>query len=108
MLCISCSIQRPDARALLQIRMTFKNHELLRGVNWDVKRGERVGLVGESVIPATLIMKRNWPSESFHMLCSQMARPLLGVKKAPMKLKDDSSCTIWLFACLMTCLISTY
>ena len=31
----------------LQIRITFKNHELLRGVSWDVKRGERVGLVGE-------------------------------------------------------------
>lgn len=30
-----------------QVRITFKNHELLRGVSWDVKRGERVGLVGE-------------------------------------------------------------
>ena len=33
--------------------MTFKNHELLRGVSWDVKRGERVGLVGEIPIPTT-------------------------------------------------------
>lgn len=31
----------------LQVRITFKNHELLRGINWDVKRGERVGLVGK-------------------------------------------------------------
>ena len=30
----------------MQVYITFKNHELLRGVNWDVKRGERVGLVG--------------------------------------------------------------
>ena len=34
--------------SLLQIRITFKNHELLRGVSWDVKKGERVGLVGTS------------------------------------------------------------
>lgn len=33
----------------LQIRITFKNQELLRGVNWEVKRGERVGLVGEAL-----------------------------------------------------------
>ena len=33
----------------LQIRITFKNQELLRGVTWDVKRGERVGLVGENI-----------------------------------------------------------
>ena len=26
--------------------MTFKNHQVLKDVNWDVKRGERVGLVG--------------------------------------------------------------
>ena len=26
--------------------VTFKNHQVLKGVSWDVKRGERVGLVG--------------------------------------------------------------
>lgn len=30
----------------LQIRITFKNQELLKGVSWEVKKGERVGLVG--------------------------------------------------------------
>ena len=29
-----------------QISMTFKNHQVLRDVSWDVKKGERVGLVG--------------------------------------------------------------
>ena len=43
----------PKSQALLQIRMTFKNHELLRGVSWDVKRGERVGLVGKTSIATT-------------------------------------------------------
>ena len=51
----------PDAYALLQIRMTFKNHELLRGVSWDVKRGERVGLVGETPIPTTSRVKHTLP-----------------------------------------------
>jgi len=31
---------------LEDISVTFKNQQLLRGVSWDVKRGERVGLVG--------------------------------------------------------------
>ncbi|CAL8469003.1 g8544 [Coccomyxa elongata] len=31
---------------LEDIRITFKNQELLKGVSWDVKKGERVGLVG--------------------------------------------------------------
>ncbi len=35
---------------LSQIRITFKNQELLKGVSWEVKKGERVGLVGESSI----------------------------------------------------------
>lgn len=29
-----------------QISKTFKNNTVLRNVNWDVKKGERVGLVG--------------------------------------------------------------
>ncbi len=28
------------------IHITFKNQQVLRGVSWDVKKGERVGLVG--------------------------------------------------------------
>lgn len=31
---------------LLQISINFKNHQVLKDVTWDVKRGERVGLVG--------------------------------------------------------------
>ncbi|KAK9842531.1 hypothetical protein WJX81_004688 [Elliptochloris bilobata] len=31
---------------LEDVCITFKNQQLLRGVSWDVKRGERVGLVG--------------------------------------------------------------
>lgn len=30
----------------LQISVTFKNHQVLKDVSWDVKKGERVGLVG--------------------------------------------------------------
>ena len=30
----------------MQISVTFKNQQVLRDVNWDVKKGERVGLVG--------------------------------------------------------------
>jgi ABC-type polysaccharide/polyol phosphate transport system ATPase subunit len=32
---------------VMQVRITFKNQELLKGVCWEVKKGERVGLVGE-------------------------------------------------------------
>lgn len=32
--------------AALQITKTFKGNELLKGVTWDVKKGQRVGLVG--------------------------------------------------------------
>lgn len=31
---------------LEDVSITFKNQQLLRGVSWEVKRGERVGLVG--------------------------------------------------------------
>lgn len=31
---------------LENITITFKNQQVLRGVTWDVKKGERVGLVG--------------------------------------------------------------
>ena len=30
----------------LQIVKTFKGNELLKGVTWDCKKGQRVGLVG--------------------------------------------------------------
>ena len=26
--------------------MTFKNHQVLKDISWEVKKGERVGLVG--------------------------------------------------------------
>ena len=31
---------------LLQISITFKNQQVLKDVSWDVKKGEKVGLVG--------------------------------------------------------------
>ena len=31
---------------LENISITFKNQQVLRGVSWEVKKGERVGLVG--------------------------------------------------------------
>lgn len=31
---------------MLQISVTFKNHQVLKSISWDVKSGERVGLVG--------------------------------------------------------------
>ena len=30
----------------MQIAITFKNQQVLKDVSWDVKKGERVGLVG--------------------------------------------------------------
>lgn len=33
---------------LENISITFKNQQVLRGVTWEVKKGERVGLVGGS------------------------------------------------------------
>ena len=32
--------------AMLQISITFKNQQVLKDVSWDVKKGEKVGLVG--------------------------------------------------------------
>lgn len=29
--------------------MTFKNHQVLKDCTWEVKKGERVGLVGEQL-----------------------------------------------------------
>lgn len=36
--------------------MTFKNQAVLRGVSWEVKKGERVGLVGMSHISVAMFM----------------------------------------------------
>jgi ABC-type lipopolysaccharide export system ATPase subunit len=32
---------------MTQISITFKNQQVLQDVSWEVKKGERVGLVGE-------------------------------------------------------------
>lgn len=32
---------------LPQVSITFKNQQVLQSVSWEVKKGERVGLVGE-------------------------------------------------------------
>lgn len=32
--------------SVLQISITFKNQQVLKDVSWDVKKGEKVGLVG--------------------------------------------------------------
>ena len=39
----SCLQQNPS---VLQISITFKNQQVLKDVSWDVKKGEKVGLVG--------------------------------------------------------------
>jgi len=31
----------------VQVSITFKNQQVLQSVTWEVKKGERVGLVGE-------------------------------------------------------------
>ena len=31
----------------MQIAKTFKDQQVLKDISWDVKRGERVGLVGK-------------------------------------------------------------
>lgn len=41
--CYTCC---PPPLPALQISVTFKNHQVLKDVSWEVKRGERVGLVG--------------------------------------------------------------
>ncbi len=38
-----CLQQNPS---VLQISITFKNQQVLKDVSWDVKKGEKVGLVG--------------------------------------------------------------
>ena len=38
-----CSQQTP---CVLQISITFKKQQVLKDVSWDVKKGEKVGLVG--------------------------------------------------------------
>ena len=35
----------------LQVAMTFKNQQVLVNCSWEVKKGERVGLVGEGGEP---------------------------------------------------------
>ena len=42
---IARHIVRPSSIAV-QIAITFKNQQVLKDVSWDVKKGERVGLVG--------------------------------------------------------------
>jgi ATPase subunit of ABC transporter with duplicated ATPase domains len=32
----------------VQVSITFKNQQVLQNCSWEVKKGERVGLVGES------------------------------------------------------------
>ena len=34
------------ALPLAQVAITFKNQQVLRDISWEVKKGERVGLVG--------------------------------------------------------------
>lgn len=36
----------PPTPPPLQVSITFKNQQVLRDISWDVKKGERVGLVG--------------------------------------------------------------
>lgn len=36
--------------------MTFKNQQVLRDVTWEVKKGERVGLVGERLVFLCLLV----------------------------------------------------
>ncbi len=49
----STGIQRAEVcsvlkrAGLMQIAKTFKEQQVLKDISWDVKRGERVGLVGE-------------------------------------------------------------
>lgn len=31
---------------IMQVSITFKNQQVLKDISWDVKRGEKVGLVG--------------------------------------------------------------
>ena len=54
---------------LMQIRITFKNQELLRNVSWDVKRGERVGLVGKHFYQCCMTL--------LHSLCRSHPLPFV-------------------------------
>ena len=75
----------------LQIRITFKNQELLRGVTWEVKRGERVGLVGENTSRCIELCQ---PRSSSH---AALAHSLLHDQKSAMSLSlhvHDHMCLI--------------
>ena len=64
----------------MQVYITFKNHELLRGVNWDVKRGERVGLVGAfpilwhivSLAGSVMLIFFNRATDTMQLVCFYM------------------------------------
>lgn len=40
------TVPRSTALSGLQVSITFKNQQVLKDVSWDVKKGEKVGLVG--------------------------------------------------------------
>ena len=47
-----CLVKNPfsalfSVPSLIQVAMTFKNQQVLINCSWEVKKGERVGLVGE-------------------------------------------------------------
>jgi hypothetical protein len=44
-----------SAAPCTQISMTFKNQQVLTNCTWEVKKGERVGLVGESHLLAVTV-----------------------------------------------------
>jgi hypothetical protein len=43
---VACQVDTYAMSRGLQISITFKNAQVLKDVSWEVKKGERVGLVG--------------------------------------------------------------
>lgn len=45
-MCTPCPPTQPCYPPPAQVAITFKNQQVLKDISWDVKKGERVGLVG--------------------------------------------------------------
>lgn len=51
---------RPAAPLPEQVAITFKNQQVLKDISWDVKKGERVGLVGVNGAGKTTQLQVGW------------------------------------------------
>ncbi len=60
------------ASCVTQVSMTFKNQQVLKDCSWEVKKGERVGLVGEQTGTQAAVASPH--SDSFQQLAQPYAQ----------------------------------